>query len=136
MAQLPSPQVKDTGTSVGSHSTNRTGLPYINSKNQADFLSVGINTKATVEACKVNEPGPKVYSAVTARMRLDDGRQFLYGLSLKNPNYARMCDMLGMDTDLWEKKSINMTLEKDKFDEKLWIRVEAIPVPAKPAKVA
>ena len=44
--------------------------------------------------------------------------------------------MLGMDTDLWEKKSINMTLEKDKFDEKLWIRVEAIPVPAKPAKVA
>ena len=136
MAQLPSPQVKDTGTSTGSHNQNRTGLPYLNSKNQTDFLTVGILTPVTIKACKVNEPGPKVFSAVTARIMFADGRQLLYGLSLKNPNYARLCEMLTTDSDAWVEKKVNMTLEQDKFDEKLWVRVEAIPVTAKPAKVA
>src|SRR5882757_1028536 len=81
MAQLPSPQVKDTGISTGSHNQNRTGLPYLNSKNQTDFLSVGILTPVVIKACKVNEPGPKVFSVVTARIMFADNRQVLYGLS-------------------------------------------------------
>ena len=136
MAQLPAPQVKTPQTSVPKNvdMKNRTGLPFLSPANQDKYLSLDTKVEVMILDCKLQEVDQtkKVYSPVLLKISIAN-TTMLYGLSLKNPNYERLVQIFGSDSDAWSGKKFNMTLDKDKFDEKIWIRVEAIPVTKKAA---
>jgi hypothetical protein len=107
------PQQSNTRT------TSRTGLPYIAEANQHTFLTTDPQTAKIID-CRVNaeQRNPLTLKIVVA------GKQFLWGINPKNPNWNILLEAYGNQENDWVGKQLGMYLAEDSFTGRIWPHVD------------
>ncbi len=97
----------------------RTGLPYLNQQNMANFLELNVKYPVRLIECKVNQGATGNQSPVVLKLAIK-GKTVLWGLRTNNPSLAELTEMFGDDENNWANQTFQMWLHEDEFDGRIW----------------
>jgi hypothetical protein len=121
---IPDPQVPEQQANRGRGTNSaRTGFPYLNQANQAEYFTTDSSVKVKILDCRVVSKPVGNQSPITLKLAIR-GRVILWGLRITNQNLPILIQMFGKDENDWADKEIMMSLQIDEFTGKIWPHVE------------